>query len=350
MMTRREGEAPAEPQALCDPRLGRSLALPKPMRYAVVVTESQNNAPDPHRALSGRWLVVLTLSLFLLVPAVTYLAWQMTRGEPPRLELDYDERESWFMQPVSPRPLRYSTFVASETGKEYKKTDLTLPPETEHALQRCARLAQTEDFFEDTGARDELLKIAEDPQHGFYAPYLLASWYQANGEQGEHDHWISIAYDRADGALAQRLVDEEGGPVAGYTLPPIAIGYDRVIDGERNAMLVLIYPAPTSESNGFVYLPTFRSVYRLTDPALPPGADPSMHPIRLTLLPQPAIGRDQPNWFAVPDGAVGRFEDAVIPRSDRVIQGTIKTLQERVVPGRDPLLFDQDEQTGISDQ
>ena len=54
-----------------------------------------------------------------------------------------------------------------------------------------------------------------------------------------------------------------------------------------------------------------RSIYRLTDPDAPLGVDPGVHPTRLTLLPQPATGRE-PNWFAVPDGAVGRFEDAVV--------------------------------------
>jgi hypothetical protein len=279
-----------------------------------VNAQDQNNpdAPAGRPALSGKWMVLITLSLFLLVPAVTYLAWQLTQGEPPRLDLDYDQRADWFMQPATPRPLTYNTFVAAETGKTYKRTDLTLEPDVEQALHRCVLLAQSDDFFDSQTTRDELQKLAEQPANTFYPAYLLAEWHRVNGDAQAHDKWINTAYDRAGGALAQRLVDEDGEPVAGYTLPPVAIGYDRVVEGERDATLVLVYPAPTSEANGFVYLPTFRSIYRLTDPTLPIGVDPGVHPIKLTLLPQEATGKKQPNWFAVPDGAVGRFEDAVV--------------------------------------
>lgn len=268
--------------------------------------------PTTHRRLSGRWIVALTLSLFLLVPVITYLAWQMSQGQAPRLKLDYDKRESWFMQPVKQRPLTYDMFVKGETGKEYKKTDLTLDPVVEQTLQRCVRMAKAGDFFTNTQVRDELIGLSAIAANGFYPPYLVASWYQVNGDAEAYERWMRVAFDRAEGALAQRLVTSKGQPVADYRLPPIAIGYDRVTDGKRDASLVLVYPAPISEPNGFIYLPTFRSIYRLTDPALPPGVDPGVHPIGLTLLPQEALGKNQPNWFAVPDGAVGRFKDAVL--------------------------------------
>lgn len=278
--------------------------------YTVNVTTT----PQPehrHATLSGRWLVALTLSLFLLVPTITYLAYQATQGTPPRVQLDYDQRDRWFMMEVKSRPLKYSKFVAAETGKQYKKTDLIIDPDIEQVLQRCATLAQAPDFFEKTKTRDTLLTLSQDDANGFYPPYLLASWYLANGDVAEHDRWMRIAFQLADTAIAQRLVDDDGQPMAGYNIPPIAIGYDRVIEGKLDATLVLIYPRPTSDANGSVYLPVYRSVYRLTDPALPLGIDPGLHPTRLTLLPQISNGTD-PNWFAVPDGAVGRLEDAVI--------------------------------------
>ncbi len=260
--------------------------------------------------LSGRWLVLLTLSLFLVVPVVAFLAWQMTQGTPQRIKLNYDQRATWFMQPVTPRPLKYNTFVAGETGKQYKKTDLQIDPEVEQVLQRCVRLAQSKDF-RDEKVRDDLTPLAEQPDYGFYPAYLLASWYAIHTQPEEYDRWMRVAFDRAGGALVQQFIDEAQQPVAGYILPPIAIGYDRVVKGQRDATLVLVYPYPISETNGYVYLPTFRSIYRLTDPALPIGADPGLHPIRLTLLPQPAEGRE-PNWFAVPDGAVGLFGKVVL--------------------------------------
>lgn len=251
------------------------------------------------------------MSLFLLVPTITYFSWKATQATPPRVELIFEDHEQWFMQPVKSRPLKYSKFVAAETGKQYKKTDLIIDPDVEAVLQQCSAMAQSPDFFETIEVRNRLQMFAEDESNGFYPAYLLASWQLQSGDKDQHDQWMRIAFNRTDTAIAQRLVDEKGQPAADYQLPPVAIGYDRVIDGKLNATLVFIYPRPTSQANGFVYLPTYRSIYRLTDPALPLGVDPGFHPTQLTLLPQ-ANGGSDPNWFSVPDGAVGRLDDAVI--------------------------------------
>lgn len=253
----------------------------------------------------------MTLSLFLVIPTITYLAWQLTQGSPPRVTLDYTQRADWFLMPVKPRPLTYNTFVAAETGKKYKRTDLSFEPEAEARLQRCVAMAQADDFFTNAANVDKLKAIAAEEDAGFYPAYLLGCWYQEQGDRAAYEQWMQAAFTLAGGAIVQKLVDEEGDTVADFQLPPVAIGYDRVIDGQRDATLVLIYPGPVSDADGYVRLPTFRSVYRLTDPALPPGVDPGQHPRGLTFLPQANDG-PVPNWFAVPDGAVGRFEDAVV--------------------------------------
>jgi hypothetical protein len=271
-----------------------------------------NPQPQPehrHATLSGRWLVALTMSLFLLVPTITYFSYHATQGTPQRAELDYDHRERWFMQPVKSRPLKYSKFVAAETGKQYKRTDLQIDPDVEAMLQRCAAMAKSPDFFSSDATREVLNELSQDEANGFYPPYLLAAWHLERGDREAHDRWMRVAFQRADTAIAQKLVDAKGEAVAGFALPSVAIGYDRVIEGKLDATLVLIYPRPTSEANGFVYLPVFRSAYRLADATLPLGVDPGLHPTKLTLLPQESNGTD-PNWFAVPDGAVGRLEDA----------------------------------------
>ncbi|MGB0767803.1 MAG: hypothetical protein ACPGYV_08840 [Phycisphaeraceae bacterium] len=262
-------------------------------------------------AVRGRYVVFATLSLFFVIPVMTYFVWSMTKATPPRTDLDYDERASWFTMDVKSRPLRYSKFVAAETGKEYKKTDLTIDPDVEQVLHRCASLVQDAAFFENAEAAQTLERFADNRANGFYPAYLLAAWHRENGDDASAERYMRIAFDRADTAIVQRLVDAKGNPVAGLALPPVAIGYDRVIDGKLDATLVLIYPRPTSEANGFIYLPVYRSAYRLADAALPLGVDPGLHPTRLTLLPQPSNGTD-PNWFAVPDGAVGRLRDAVV--------------------------------------
>lgn len=253
----------------------------------------------------------MTLSLFLLIPTITYFAYQATQGTPQTIELIYDDRDQWFTQAVKPRPLKYTKFVAAETGKQYKKTDLHIDPDVEAVLQQCVAMTKSADFFESSETREKLCALAADESNGFYPAYLLAAWYLENGNQQEHGRWMRIAFCRTDTAIVQRLIDDQGEPVTGHALPPVAIGYDRVIQGRLNATLVLVYPRPTSDETGNVYLPVYRSAYRFADPALPLGIDPGLHPTRLTLLPQASNGTD-PNWFAVPDGAVGRLEDAIV--------------------------------------
>lgn len=261
--------------------------------------------------MRGRYAVFITLSLFILVPAVSVGIGLSLSSTQHRVKLDYDSRSDWFMQAVKSRPLKYSTFVASETGKEYKKTDLTLDPQVERTVLQCVGLARDTASFDNQTTRDQLEPIASDPAFGFYPAYLLAVWHQRNGNPSEQHTWMQAAYDRAGGAIAQRLVVKGGGPAAGVQLPPVAIGFDRVIDGERDWTLVLHYPLLPSDADGFIYLPTYRSVYRLVDPALPTGADATLHPSTLTFLPQEPDGPD-PHWFAVPDGAVGQLPDALI--------------------------------------
>lgn len=277
---------------------------------------NQTDQPDePTRSggVRGKFVVGATLSLFIIVPAIAIFIAPMLTGGSKTLDLDYDHRHTWFMQPVKARPLEYDKFVAGETGRKYRRTDLQIEPEVEQALQRCMQLAQDDKFYTNQDAPEQLLPLAEEARFGFYPAYLLAVWHQANDNPAQFDVWIRVAFSRAQGALAQRFIDEDSQPLAGHRLPaPVAIGYDRVIEGQRNANLVLVYPAPVSDDRGYVYLPTYRSIYRLTDPQLPLGVDPGIHPIKLTFLPQPPQG-EQPNWFAVPDGAVGLFKETVVP-------------------------------------
>lgn len=276
--------------------------------------ETDTNAQRPG-GMRGRYAVLITLSLFVLVPAVSVGIGLSLAGGIHTVDLDYDKRATWFVQPVKPRPLKYSKFVAAETGKQYKRTDLAITPQVEAILRRCVTLAQAEDFAKDTETRDKLAELAEDEANGFYPAYLLGAWHGLNDDTAERDRWLRVTFARAQGAICQKLVDVNGKPVAGYAIDPVAIGYDRVEKGVLNATLFLVYPGIVTDERGIAYLPTYRSVYRLTDPKLPIGADPGLHPTKLTLLPQRLNGTE-PFWFSVPDGAVGKLPDAVVESTE----------------------------------
>lgn len=272
--------------------------------------------PERPGGVRGIWLVLATLSLFIIVPALTIGAWMLLKDDGVKPQpLSWTERGQWFMQNARPRPLKYDPFVQAETGREYKKTNLALSPTDEQMLHRLTTLAQRADFFELAANRDLLEAASAEHPDQWYPPYLLASWHAANGDASAYQHWMAEAFGRTSAAIVQRLVDRQGAAVAGYRLPPVAVGFDRVVNGELNATLKLVYPAPISDENGFVYLPTWPTIYRLADPDTPPGVESTLHPTRLTLLPQPIDGTE-PNWFSVPPPGIAKLPDAVVEQAE----------------------------------
>lgn len=255
-------------------------------------------------------MVAGVLSLFIIVPIVVFIIWNIT-GIPGELPpMDYADRHAWHAVELRPRELEYDMLVAAETGKQYRKANFPITPTEEAMLHRCVAMVQRDLFFEDAANLDTLKKLTDEYPDQFYPPFLIARWLEKNGNLDEGEHWRQVAFSRATGAIVQRLVDAEGNVVPHHSLPSVAIGYDRIIDGKRNATLMLIYPFPTSDERGQITLPTFESIYRLTDPALPPGVDPPLHTRALTLLPQAPL-LEKPNWFSSPY-RVGRLADGVV--------------------------------------
>lgn len=274
----------------------------------------QNDTPHHDRpgGVNGAWFIAITLSLFIIVPAIVIGVLKLVPEAEPPAPLSYADRADWPAMELRPRELEYNMFVAAETGKKYRKADFELAANDEAMLHQATWFAQQPDFFTNENYYNNLLEWADRYDTQFYPPYLVAEWLRVNGRTNEADAWRQTAFERATGAILQHLQYEDGTPAAGHALPAVAIAYDRVIDGELVTTLHLVYPAPTAEEAGNVYLPTFESVYRLTDPALPPGADTANYPRDLTLLPQTQT-RQTPNWFSSPE-RVGRLPDAVVGR------------------------------------
>ncbi|MEM9416402.1 MAG: hypothetical protein AAGA29_13140 [Planctomycetota bacterium] len=272
-----------------------------------------NDAPLPSDrpgGVNGMWFVAITLSLFIVVPAIVIGVLQLVPKPAPPEPLSYADRAAWPAQELRSRPLEYDMFVAAETGKKYRKANFPLSDSDEAMLHQAVWLAQQDDFFTNENYYDSLLEWAEHYDTQFYPPYLVAEWLRVNDRADEAEPWRILAFERATGAIVQHIQYEDGTPAAEHSIPGVAIAYDRVIDGELDTTLRLIYPAPTTDDQGDLYLPTFQSVYRLTDPATPLGAQTASYPRYLTLLPQTAT-RQTPNWFSAPS-RVGRLPDAVV--------------------------------------
>jgi len=265
---------------------------------------------DRPGGVSGLWFIGITLSLFIIVPTIVITVSKLASKPKERPPLVYAERSDWQPQELRPRELAYDMFVAAETGRQYRKANFPLDDADEAMLHQAVHLVQQDGFFTDDTALPKLTAWADDHPTQFYPAYLAAEWLRVNGRADEAAAWRDTAFRRASGAILQQLQHEDGQPAAGITIPPVAIAYDRVIDGQLNTTLLLVYPAPTADALGRVYLPTFESIYRLTDPTLPPGAETGSYPRELTLLPQDRF-RQTPNWFSAPH-RVGQLPDATV--------------------------------------
>ena len=276
-------------------------------------TPTPPDAPTKDRpgGLNGRWLVAATLSLIVIVPLFTTAVWKLTENDKQIEPLDYNNRQNWQAQRVSMIELEYDMFVAAEAGRKYKgRTDLQISPEDEAMLRDCVAMAQRADFFTREANLDKLLSLSDQHPMQFYPTYLASELSRWAGHREEAAALRIEAFTRATGAIVQRLSDDQGTPAAGHELPALAIAFDRVEKGELDSNLMLVYPAPAADEHGEVFLPVFYSVYRLADPTLPPGAQPGVYPVDLTLIPQTPYA-SKPIWFTAPH-RVARLPDATV--------------------------------------
>ena len=281
---------------------------PSPPSVPAVVSPPDMAADAPeHRpgpTLGGRWVVLLTLSLFLLVPAlVVAIHLAITAGDQaaPEAPLVWSQRETW------PRN-QFTVFKSLERGQmssartnrvHYEKLGLQISPEHYLAVQQAAELARRPaEAFDADDTRVALEDLIDQTPGQFYPHYLLGIWHQRHGQTREADAAFERAFGLAPAALIRHHVDARGGTAAYRPAPEIRLIVDRVVDDHRDPSLVLVYPHLRTDDQGFVYLPVFKAILRHADAAPLPGmTDQTQKPL----------------WFSF-FGQVGRLPDQPLPR------------------------------------
>lgn len=181
----------------------------------------------------------------------------------------------------------------------------------EEAIRQCAALARLADPhlrssehagpamdvpFTDPSVRERIEAIAAEQPDLFYAHYLLGTWYRVNGDAARADELYEKAFALAPAAIKLCFVDPGDQGVGDLKVGAMEITFDRVIDGELDQTLKLVYPHLVTDAAGYVYLPTFHSVYRFT--ALP---EIEGHNVRYSLE----------GWYQFP-GKVGAPRPAMV--------------------------------------
>lgn len=267
-----------------------------------------NTTPEhrerPGHTVKGRSVVAATLSLFLLIPAITVviaLAAKTDKAEAP--PLDWDQRANW------PRTF-FTTFKSLERGmmsnartnEVYKDLGFHLEPETQLAVIRCATLAkQPREVFAQDASRRQLEDEIEALPDLFYAHFLLATWYQIHDRDTPAETHLRQAFTHAPAALMRHHTpapgsNTNGSDAAHMPVPTLAFAADQIVDDRLDRSVVLVFPHLTTDAEGMIYLPVFKAILRPEDPALPAGV---------------VDQREKYPWFTFV-GRIGRLPDVVL--------------------------------------
>lgn len=220
---------------------------------------------------------------------------------PPPVMLRWQDRDLWPVSAVTPFEVEYGSIAKADTGKNYRTAEFALakdPAEElriETALLACAALARDPGTFRREATRDRLAAFAKALPAQFYPAYLLSAWHTAHGDPAGAAAWMAKAVGRAPAML----MESDHPPGAG--IPTLAIAFDRIRstpkknptflerlahhtkDQTINRNLILVYPSPTADSRGRVWLPVFHDMYRWADPR---NAGP----------------QESKDWFSMADG------------------------------------------------
>lgn len=238
---------------------------------------------DRPSTVAGPWMVLATLSLFVVVPASVFIAWQVMEADFADVErepLVWAERARWPVYDVKPKPLEHGVMSQARTGKTYKDYGFDPGEAMIQSIARCRALAESGDAFFTGDTQDALAAEWEAQPNHFYAAALLALWYQnavaATGDaMGAEavDEWWELAFAVSPAALVQGVSNEAGEAVGDFDVGTVAIAFDTV-DPEADAidteLVVLVFPEVRTDASGVWHLPIFKTIFRVIDPALGP--------------------------------------------------------------------------------
>lgn len=262
---------------------------------------STDAAKERPQLRSGKPLILATASLFLLVPLGLVYLIPIVRAdlEQEPQTLLWAERASWEPLPVRGHDLEQGLMSQARNNAQYKDYGFRVPAEAELELMDLSRLAfgsPGEPAFESDAARQriESARAALDDRYDFYPAFLLAKWHEAHGDREAAGLQYAEAFEKAEAVIARRYLHRDGSPAAGHDVGRIVLGFDQVEKDTVNTNLRLTYPRLEADEGGWVYLPVFKTVYRLEY-----GQD---------LTQPPPLRRD---WFTFP-GQFGQLEPITV--------------------------------------
>lgn len=261
-------------------------------------TDAKKERPN---LTSGKLLLVVTLSLFVIVPACLALIvpWVQKDLEHAPTPLHWSDRDRWQPLPVTGKDLERGMMSSARTDEKYRDLGFHVPPEAELELMKLSRLAFGDaemPDFESEAARERIESglQALDARHDFYPAFLLAKWHELRGHDDRAARLYEQAFAHAEAVLMRRYLYRDGEPAAGHDAGRIVLGFDQVENDRINTNLRLTYPRLETDERGRVYLPVYKTIYRIER--------------RSDLVQVPPVRRD---WFTFP-GQFGELQPVTV--------------------------------------
>jgi hypothetical protein len=266
---------------------------------------SEVNPPNERGGFfSGKRILLLTLSLVIIVPAVTFLAYELASRDLAGADrpLDWDNRRQWTGLDTTPVTFRRGMMSSARSGKTFEDFGFHLDAETKKTVQRCAALARkARDGFASDDVRRRLEAHQNDQPELFYPRYLLGTWHRVNGNADKARAHYRAAFERAGAAIVTPYVDPSGKPATNTAVGTRAVAIDQVINDKLVQDVQLIYPHLQTDEAGRVYLPVFGDTpYRFADPDNPAATQPGT--VRGWFTFPGRVGRVEPVTYSEPAG------------------------------------------------
>ena len=162
----------------------------------------------------------------------------------------------------------------------WRNLPFDLEPEEEAAVRDCVEISQRMRSrhngvveFTKVESRDDLDAILKKHPECFYAKHLLGTWHRINGDQQRATELINESLQQAPVVLSRRYATGDGKPVGKIDVGTIVIECNRVQNGSLDPSLRLAFVAMVTDADGFINVPVYDTVYRLSSWSHPKGYD-----------------------------------------------------------------------------
>jgi len=211
-------------------------------------------------------------------------------------------------QPVVTTNLEHEGIMKLVRGPGWRDLPFRLTPEEEFAVDECAVLGGAiarargvgPPEFDAESVRKKLERLLAQHPDLFHAESMMAFWHRRQGNEAEADSHTRRAQELAPVVLVQRFEHPDGTPLVGALIQRCQVECNRIQNGSLDPSLQLTFFGLTTDDNGCIRLPVYRTVYRLHGISHPAGFSVELPPLgwfeargKVGLMPAATVRRER---------------------------------------------------------